>query len=360
MTSDSDGIGTDLVLIAVPDGADDICIRADNAELQFGASCGSDGDIAWDGDSLNFGGDAEFAVNLKANGTLDTDGTMCLSTDSTSLSLGAACATDSTIQFDGTDVLLNSSGNYVFNASPEVDTIEVTADSGRVTMMNQEGSDSCADNTVLSHVFSLDSAAAASFEISAQCDGSGGIDTFDVGVPSYSVDYVVGAGQATLGPTGPSWTANDSCVGATFDADAEQSWIYYEVPDCYADGNSDDLTLRIYWCGEDAQHPAQNEVVKWDISYRVLVWNTEDVDASSATTGTVSYTEADNPGDEGDTYIHEITMDADDTDNPVNAGDTIAIQFDRDWGVGNNYPHDAIVVQWEIDVPQTSLLCDHL
>jgi hypothetical protein len=323
------------------------------------------GPAATEGDnnySVHVVGASIFDAALDVDGNLNASAGVDIDADSQSLCLGAADCSDSDQSFDGTDYQFSCAGctnGFQFNAPVIVGPMEAKADSGELVIWNQEGSGSCADNTVLSGTISLDSSADASFKISAQCDGAGGVDTFDVGVPSYSVDYVVGAGQATLGPTGPSWTANDSCVGATFDADAEQSWLYYEVPDCYADGNSDDLTIRIYWCGEDAQHPAQNEVVKWDISYRVLVWNTEDVDASSATTGTVSYTEADNPGDEGDTYIHEITIDADDADNPINAGDTIAIQFDRDWGVANNYPHDAIVVQWEIDVPQTSLICDH-
>jgi hypothetical protein len=182
----------------------------------------------------------------------------------------------------------------------------------------------------------------------------------DYGTASYNVDYVIPAGSANLGAVAPTWTVNDSCAGLTFDADNEYVNLTYEIPDCYADGDGDDINLRIYWCGEDTQDPAQGEVVKWDItSYRSIIWGTGDVDSGTAATGTVSYTEADNPGDEGDTYVSTITLDADDTDQPLNAGGTLSIRFDRDWGVGSNYPHDAIIQWWEIEIPQTSIKCNH-
>lgn len=178
-------------------------------------------------------------------------------------------------------------------------------------------------------------------------------------VPTYDVDYVISAGSAGLGPTAPTWTANDSCHGLTFDADAELAHLTYEIPDCYADGASDDLVLRIYWCAEDGQNPAQNDVVKWDVSYRALIWGTDDVDFEAAITDSVSYTEAANPGDEGDTHVSSITLDADAATQALDAGDTLSINFDRDWSVGSNYAHDAIVQWWEIQVPQTKLKCDH-
>jgi len=180
-----------------------------------------------------------------------------------------------------------------------------------------------------------------------------------VTVEKYDVDYVIIGGSASIGPTAPTFTVNDSCAGPTFDADNESLKIFYEIPSCYADGASDDLYFKIYFCGEDAQHPAQGEKIKFDISYRSIDWGAEDVDNGATVTGTATYTEADDPGDEGDSYELSITLDADHGDQPLNAGDVLAIHFDRDWSDGANYPHDAIVSLFEVRVPQTSLLCDH-
>ncbi len=180
----------------------------------------------------------------------------------------------------------------------------------------------------------------------------------DITVAKYTVDYVITAGGVALGATMPTYGANASCEGLAFDADAESMHITFEVPDCWAGGASDDLELKVYWCPENAQDPANGEVVKWDASYRVLDWETDDVDTGSAVAITDSYTQS-GAGDEGDTFEAEMTIDADDADQPIVAGEVIKIHFDRDWGVGSNYPHDAIVILWEISVPQTSLLCDH-
>lgn len=179
-----------------------------------------------------------------------------------------------------------------------------------------------------------------------------------VNVTKYDVDYVVAAGGVALGPTAPSWASNGSCEGLGFDADAEEVHIVFHMPDCWAGGASDDLVLSVYWCPEDGQAPADGEVVKWDISYRSIDWGTEDVDNGTLATGTVSYTQS-GAGDEGDTFEHLITIDADDANQPIANGDVVIIHFDRDWAVASNYPHDAIIVNWELEAPQDSLLCDH-
>ena len=179
-------------------------------------------------------------------------------------------------------------------------------------------------------------------------------------VPSFTVDYVMTSGSASLGPTAPGYGDNGSCQGLAFDADAENVHLYFEVPDCYADGASDDLVLNIYWCAESGVDPADTETVIFDITYRTVVWNTDDINgvsASTETTGTVTYTQS-GAGDADDSHISTITLDADDANNPINPGSTLAIHFDRDFG-GDTYASDTIVAFWEIAVPQTALKCDH-
>ena len=181
----------------------------------------------------------------------------------------------------------------------------------------------------------------------------------DVAVPSYNVAYVITGGTANLGPTAPGHQENDSCAGLAFDADAQSVHLSFEIPSCYADGADDDLVLKIYWCGEDSQNPTQGEVIKFDIEYRSLDWGTDDVDFEAAITDSMTYTEAADPGDEGATHLDVIVLDADAATQALDVGDSLEIRFDRDWGVGSNYPHDAIIPKFEIVVPQTSLICDH-
>lgn len=175
----------------------------------------------------------------------------------------------------------------------------------------------------------------------------------------YAVDYTIKGGSAVLGPTAPTFAVNNSVTGLAFDAVAETVGIDFEVPDCW-DGTSD-LTFKIYWVAESGDVPQLNEVVIFDILYRSIDWNTEDTDNGTVANGTVTYTELSDPGDDNDTHESMITIDFDHADQPIAAGDTIAIIFNRDTAAeaGSGYSGDAIVNHWEMAVNQSSLVCNH-
>jgi hypothetical protein len=168
-----------------------------------------------------------------------------------------------------------------------------------------------------------------------------------------SVDYVITAGSATLGPSAPSFEENDHCAGLAFDADAEEVFLVLEIPDCWS-GSA--VSLRIYWCPQSGDAPQLNETVKFDVTWRSINWSTDDTDHLTQDTGTITYTETSDPGDDKDTFISTINLT--ESNQTITAGDTIVIHFDRDVGA-DTYSGLVIIALWEINIPQNQFPCDH-
>ena len=188
-------------------------------------------------------------------------------------------------------------------------------------------------------------------------DNAGNLDIAgDLTVGTYTLNHTVSAGGATLGPTAPSKVVKDTSVLVCFDADAEQVGIEYEVPDEWI--GTTDIMLKVYWTFEDGDVPQLNETVKWDISYRSIVWGTEDTDNGTVATGTVTYTEGSDPGDDKNTVESEITLPYDDANQPLTAGDLLVILFDRDV-TGDSYSGDACIVKWETALDANSFATHH-
>jgi len=189
-----------------------------------------------------------------------------------------------------------------------------------------------------------------------EVDGTAYLDG-GIKVPPYNVDYVMPAGGAILGATAPTFEVNGIVGGLGFDADAEAAYLNFEIPSSW-DGTSD-LKLKVYWVAESGDAPLLNETVKWDFEYRSLVWGTEDADNGTAVTATATYTETADPGDDQDTHTTEITLDFDDANQPLTAGDVIIGRFDRDV-TGDTYSGLGIVHHWEVEVQEDKVLRDHL
>jgi len=347
----------------------------DDIDLCFGTTC-----FWWDvynststqwekwHTDCDLGGGTDCEVIICDNGGNDcvfsgvwtaTDG-LSINADNAKLTLGAAAATDSYLVFDGINLVAYSSGSVVFNASPEVGTFEVYADSGAVNLIDMQVSDTPAAGTEESYTFSIDSSSDAFLKIYAEADSSGGIQNFDLVVPPYDVDYVINAAGATLGPTGPTeGLVNGSCAGRGFDAAGEIVILSFEIPSCWAAGAADDITLKVYWCPTASDTPAENEDVDWEISYRVLDWGTDATTTGSAVIANGNWIAGASEADTK-TYVTNITIDADHADQPLVAGEVISITFNRDTAnESSSYSGNAIVQLFEISVPQTSLLCDH-
>ena len=203
-----------------------------------------------------------------------------------------------------------------------------------------------------------DAAGYAIMDLSSGAIGSTlqAISASSITLANYTQYLTVPAGHAYLGPTAPDTEqcGNFPCLG--FDADAETVNIVREIPDDYVSGT--DMKLRIYWTNEATDAIANDETVKWDISYRIRDWDDETYDGSNATTGTITYTEVGTPGTDKDTHISEITLADDDGDNPIVAGQTIGIQFDRDVG-GDTYSGEGRITMWEIEYTSNGIINHH-
>ncbi len=302
---------------------------------------------------------ADGGDDLAMTGQLTASDGLNVDSDNKNLTLGAAGATDFKGYFDAIDLRLYTSGSFRFDAPLIGGTYEVKADSGPVWLLNQNCTSAMADGDECSIYIGIDHSPDAYLGITALADGADGVDTFELKVPTYNVDYVVNAGSAALGPTAPTDDTNNHCSGKGFDAVGETVNLKFEIPSCYVDADSSDLTLKIYWCPTGGDAPADTEDVQFDISIRSIVWGTEDADQGTAATGTVTYTQS-GAGDDQDTFESEITIDADDANQPINAGDSLSIIFNRDvTNESNSYSGKAIVDKWEIEVPQDQVLCDH-
>jgi hypothetical protein len=167
----------------------------------------------------------------------------------------------------------------------------------------------------------------------------------------YFLDFSVPAGSATLGPTAPSKVIKDTVLCLDFDADAERVGMNFEIPEAW-DAKSD-IALKVYWTPEDGDAPQLNETVKWDISYRSLLWGTDDTDAGTVATATATYTEGSDPGDDKDTKETEITIPWDGANQPLSRGDLLCVLFDRDVS-GDSYSGGACVSKWEFEVKLVS------
>lgn len=188
--------------------------------------------------------------------------------------------------------------------------------------------------------------------------GKGTINFLDsVVFPAKTVSKVIQAGSARVGASAPAWQVNDNAAGYGFDADADQVFLSFEVPDCWV--ASTNLTFKIYWVNEDGAGIPDTKKVKWNIGWRSIIWGTETSGNGTVATGTVTYTQS-GAGADGATHVSTITLAYNDANQPISVGDSILIAFNRDvtGEGGDTYGSDAVVSSWEIDSQQNSI-CDH-
>ena len=168
--------------------------------------------------------------------------------------------------------------------------------------------------------------------------------------PDYHRSIDINASAAAVGGTAPQGTITGTFYGLAFDADAEVAYFEVEVPEDW-DGSSD-MALKIYWHPEDGDAPADTETVKWDATYRSIDEG-EAVDNGTAVDITGTYTQS-GAGTDKELIETEITIDYDDTDQPLAVGDLIGFVFNRDVTT-DTYSGDGIVLRWEVDYTSNSL-----
>ncbi len=167
---------------------------------------------------------------------------------------------------------------------------------------------------------------------------------------TYTRHHDISAGAATLGPTAPTPTTVGTARGLGFAADNEVVHFTLEVPSEW-DGVSN-MTLIVCWYPSSGDAVANNETVKWDLTYRSVAEG-EAVDNGTQTVATATFV-----GGVGETdkehYMTDITIVYNDGNQPLTIGDTVFFQFDRDVGT-DDYSGSGIVSRWELQYTAIAL-----
>jgi hypothetical protein len=193
-------------------------------------------------------------------------------------------------------------------------------------------------------------------------DGVIAVGTGDLVVPSYTRHIDIPAGAATLGPTSPTVTSIGVWRPACLDADAEQLFIDFEVPDDWI--GTSDMTLKIYWFawGGGSDAIADTEKVKLDANYLSVDFDasTELYNQGSTVEATATYTQSGAASGDGMAIETELTLDYDNATQPLVKGDVVGIVINRDvtGEAGDAYSGDACIDRFEISM-QSNKLPEH-
>lgn len=156
---------------------------------------------------------------------------------------------------------------------------------------------------------------------------------------------------ATVG--GVTWTAIDIWRGLGFDANAEYAHLTFAVPEDW--DAASDITLKWAWCNESGTAIADTETVIWQFSLRSKV-DGEAIDGGTAQTGSTTYTQS-GAGTDKEMHVSDITLDYDNSNNPIAAGDVCCIRVNRDFTT-DTYGSDAILLACWIQYNSTALIVE--
>ena len=171
-----------------------------------------------------------------------------------------------------------------------------------------------------------------------------------ISVSDYTRTAKIPATSARVGSTAPTATSIINTRGLGFDADAEIAFIAVPIP---SDWNGlSDLILKTSFCGTAGDAIADGETVKFDISYNSIAAN-EAVDSGTEKAATTTYTQS-GAGTDKEMIIEDITIDYDNADQPITAGDALFIKFNRDVST-DTYTGAAIVQAWALQYTSNAL-----
>lgn len=136
----------------------------------------------------------------------------------------------------------------------------------------------------------------------------------------------------------------DSVVGGwAFDADAEKAYLGFRVPDDW-DGASD-MQLVIVWHPEDGTAITDTNTVIWETDYYSVAAG-EAVDNGTLLEVDTTYTQA-GPGTDKEEIRTAVTLDFDNTNQPLAKGDTVHMVISRD-KTTDTYAADAVIARVEL------------
>jgi hypothetical protein len=139
--------------------------------------------------------------------------------------------------------------------------------------------------------------------------------------------------------------------GLAFDADAEALYNALRVPSDW-DGASD-LALKVAWCNQPSTAIANGETVEWNGNWRSKA-EAEAADAGTAGAAATTYTEAADPGTDKEIHVTSLTIDYDDGDQPLAAGDLLSLELKRDMTT-DTYASDAVLLDAWLEYTSTVL-----
>lgn len=167
---------------------------------------------------------------------------------------------------------------------------------------------------------------------------------------SYTRHHDLTAGAAVLGPNAPTPTTVGTARGLGFDNDNETAHFTVEVASEW-DGASN-MTFHVHWYPTSGDAVAEDETVKWDITYRSIA-DGEAVDNGTAVVATATFTGLVGETDK-ESYETSITIVYTGGNQPLTVGDYLYIQFDRDVST-DDYSGAGIVTAWELEYTAIAL-----
>lgn len=140
--------------------------------------------------------------------------------------------------------------------------------------------------------------------------------------------------------------------GKSFANDADDiARIALRVPSDW-DGASD-MGLKLRWANTAATAIANGETVCWALAWRSKA-DAELYDAGTAGAASVTYTEAEDPGTDKEIHVSTITIDHDDADQPLAAGDLLTLELRRDVSE-DDYGAGAVLLDAWVEYQSTSI-----
>jgi len=186
------------------------------------------------------------------------------------------------------------------------------------------------------------------------CESAGNITTTMSGTlvfDGYTRHIELQVGTAMVGSTAPTKTIVGTYAGRGFDADAEEMHVSFEAPSDW--NGTSDMTMRVAWSNASGTAVADGETVIWLAELRADAVG-DDIDAGSVYSTSGTHTQS-GGGTDGEMYSTDITIDFDNANQPIAAGDVVGVKFSRDVTNDTYGAVHATVLLWEIEYTSTAL-----
>jgi hypothetical protein len=163
-------------------------------------------------------------------------------------------------------------------------------------------------------------------------------------VGEFTQYFTVYASATTVGGTAPTPTTIETFRGLLFNANAEEAFIEFEVPDDW--NGTSDMELKIYGFPTAGDAVADGEVVEFDATYRSIAEG-EAYDNGTAVTISPNYTQSGGGTDKALIEL-EATIAYTGGNQPLTKGDVMGFKINRDVTTSDTYSGDFNVIKFEI------------